>query len=231
MEIKDLFIEVTRKCNMECQHCLRGDAMNINIKHNYITELLEQVDSICEVTFSGGEPSLNVDALEFFLSEAERLEVEIGSFYIATNGLNVNADFVIFCLKMYSYCNYKENCTLHVSNDYFHSVEGRFNIDLLSGLSFFSKKFVKDDFNYNNMSSIINEGRAMDFFDNNENKNNVIEIKTIDDFDEAQIYLNCKGEIINGCNWSYINQSKNIICKVSELEKYYQEICETELAY
>lgn len=229
MNIKNLIIEVTRKCNMQCQHCLRGDAMNVNIKHEYITSLLEQVDYIDSVTFSGGEPSLNVKALEFFLSEAERLNVSINSFYIATNGLNIGTDFVIFCLKMFSYCNDKDSCCLDVSNDYFHRNEGDYNTELLNGLSFFRKKFDKDNYNYYGMTGLINEGRASSFLDDGSNLEKVNDITDEDDFEDADFYLNCKGEIINGCNWSYINQSKHVICKVSSLKEFYQTICDYEL--
>ena len=230
MNIQNLIVEVTRKCNMQCQHCLRGDAINLNIKHEYITSLLEQVETIYNVTFSGGEPSLNVKTLEFFLSEAERLNVRIGSFYIVTNGLNVGGDFAIFCLKMFSYCYDKDSCSVQISNDNFHRNEGDYNTELLNGLSFFSKRNEKDNFNYYNMEALINEGRATDFYDGDENVNTENVILNESDFEEDDIYLNCKGQLINGCNWSYANQSKHIICKISELSEYYQTICETEFA-
>lgn len=34
-----VFIGVTRRCNMCCAHCLRGDAKNIDIQEKYINEL------------------------------------------------------------------------------------------------------------------------------------------------------------------------------------------------
>lgn len=32
-----VFIEVTRRCNMCCAHCLRGDAENIDIQEKYMS--------------------------------------------------------------------------------------------------------------------------------------------------------------------------------------------------
>ena len=29
--VESLVIEVTRRCNMRCEHCLRGDAQNLDI--------------------------------------------------------------------------------------------------------------------------------------------------------------------------------------------------------
>lgn len=33
----DVAIEVTRRCNMKCAHCLRGDAQNIPFHSNWQT--------------------------------------------------------------------------------------------------------------------------------------------------------------------------------------------------
>lgn len=81
-----LIIEVTRKCNMQCDHCLRGEAQRSNIDHSYITSLLENVSYISSLTFSGGEPSLNVKAIQFTLQELVRLNIPVNNFYIVTNG-------------------------------------------------------------------------------------------------------------------------------------------------
>ena len=66
---KDLFIEVTRRCNMSCKHCLRGDAQNLDIKLESIDLFLSKLKNKCfkRILFTGGEPSLNVEAIEFTL--------------------------------------------------------------------------------------------------------------------------------------------------------------------
>ena len=69
--ISNLVIEVTRKCNMFCDHCLRGDLQNIDLKKEYVDSLLNQVDQINNVTFSGGEPSLNIPIIEYFLEQCK----------------------------------------------------------------------------------------------------------------------------------------------------------------
>ena len=228
MQIPNLIIEVTRKCNMSCEHCLRGDAKNLNIDHKYIDSLLEQVEEIGNVTFSGGEPSLNLETLEYFLSEVKRLHIYVDFFYIATNGLVVSEEFVMFCLKMYSYCGMKEDCRVDVSNDMYHAQEGDFDLDLLSGLSFFGRKFENDGYNYRygKDSMLVNEGRSSD---GNGHNVTVYDIESMDDFNGATIYLNCKGEIINGCDWSYVSQSKYKLCDVSELTGFFEKIEAYEL--
>ena len=60
LSIDNLIIEITRRCNMACAHCLRGDAQNIDIDPSYMLKLLRDnnIDYISMVTFTGGEPTL-----------------------------------------------------------------------------------------------------------------------------------------------------------------------------
>lgn len=213
--ISSLVIEVTRKCNMKCKHCLRGSAQSVNINKRYITTLLKQVDEIYTVTFTGGEPSLNVEAIEFFIEEVKRLNVYVGSFYIVTNGKNIKAEFVLACLKLYSLCSEKEACQVQVSNDLYHYEEARYNEELLSGLAFFSKRNESDYAEYN----LINEGRAK-FNGSGRRELDSFSITTEEEFNDTDIYLNVFGDIVNGCDWSYSSQKKNVICNVNNLKKF-----------
>lgn len=233
MDIQNLVIEVTRKCNMACEHCLRGNAVNLDIKKEYIDSLLSQVESIGIVTFTGGEPSLNVPIMNYFLEQCKANNIYVGSFYIATNGMKVNEDFVLFCLRMYSFCGDKEFCQVEVSNDLFHANEGNFDETLLSGLSFFSKKFENDGYNYHYGDSLIKEGKAKTELgmgretDKGQTKSKM----DLDTFNDSDIYLNCKGEIIYGCDWSYANQRYHKLCNVDELTYFYSELLIEEHAY
>ena len=221
MHINDLIIEVTRRCNMACDHCLRGDEQSIDISPESMESLISQVDYIDTVTFSGGEPSLNSSAISQFIELCMRSNVGVGSFYIATNGLSIDVDFIINCLKLYSYCDDKELCSVEVSNDYFHACEDSYDTELLEGLSFFSRKFTKENYNYRNNDGLLIQGRA--FFGGREMPQDN-EIQTQEDFNENQIYLNCEGDIIQGCDWSYDNQAEHKLCSVEDIEEYYNNL-------
>jgi len=231
MNINNLIVEVTRKCNLYCDHCLRGDAMAMNIKKEYIDSVLSQVDNIGNVCFTGGEPSLNVPVMEYFLEQCKRRRISIEFFYIATNGVDVPESFIMFCLKMYSYCDNKEMCRVDLSNDRYHMDIADFNTELLQGLSFFGKKFEKDNWNYYNGSGLISEGRGKRVKEAH-GPITVDDEMSLDDFEnDCEVYLNCKGEIINGCNWSYASQKKHKLCDVGELSKYYEELQEAQLHF
>lgn len=225
MNIRSLVVEVTRKCNISCAHCLRGNASNMDMKKEYIDSLLNQVKYISDLTFSGGEPSLNVPIMEYFLEQCKVKKIGIGGFYIATNGMKISESFVMFCLKMYSYCDSRESCCVELSNDIYHKKEGKYDINLLQGLSFFGKKFEVDNFNYNGGTSLKSEGRNEGSY----NKPRVHKV-TLENLEDCiDLYLNCKGEIINGCDWSYKNQRKHKLCDVGDLELYYANLKLVEL--
>lgn len=62
----DVVIEVTRRCNMCCAHCLRGDAEAVDIQERYIDAFLDSFANagyISSLTFTGGEISLNIPAI------------------------------------------------------------------------------------------------------------------------------------------------------------------------
>ena len=44
--IKNLCIEITRRCNMRCTHCMRGDAESVDIPLKHISNLLRHVRHI-----------------------------------------------------------------------------------------------------------------------------------------------------------------------------------------
>ena len=217
--ISNLVIEVTRRCNMACGHCLRGEAQNTNIDNDHIDALLEQVGGIGVVTFTGGEPSLNIEAISHFVEECLRREISIDSFYIATNGVVIPQAFVMECLKLYSMADEKDLCRVDVSNDYFHASEGNYNTELLAGLSFFGRKFDEENYDYNGGKGLITEGNGENFVGR---MNSVCVIESLDDLMDTEIYLNCNGDIINGCDWSYDSQDdpKHKLCAVAGLSDF-----------
>ena len=54
-----IIIETTRRCNMACPHCIRGDAQNMDIDLYILDTFLSNFKDgyIREILFTGGEPS------------------------------------------------------------------------------------------------------------------------------------------------------------------------------
>ena len=82
--IENLIIEVTRRCNIQCAHCLRGAAQNLDLKKESVDNLLNQVYSISGLTFSGGEPVLNVEIIEYIVDSIIKKDIPVYNFYQQT---------------------------------------------------------------------------------------------------------------------------------------------------
>ena len=133
--IQDAIIEVTRRCNMKCQHCLRGNQQNLDINIDYVDKFFSKIKTIGCLTLSGGEPSLVPHIITQIIESAKRNKTEINNFYIATNAKKITEEFILAVLKLYSYCNENEISLLKYSNDNFHELVDQENVKLLKSLS------------------------------------------------------------------------------------------------
>lgn len=230
----ELMFEVTRACNMECSHCLRGEAQSLRIKKEYITSMLEQVKKLdigYTVAFTGGEPTLNLSAINFYIEECKRLKINHDSFYIATNGNDLGIKFIETLLKLYALSDYKEGCQVQLSNDMQHDYVRDNELELIEALSFFEKKHT-DNFYYN-PDRVIYEGRAKEHFSGGREQF-AYPITNRDDINNTVIYVNAKGNVINGCDWSYESQDNKkelILCRVENFAEYYNSLKEVEYSY
>lgn len=57
-------LEVTRKCNLRCEHCMRGEPQNVNMSDEILERVFNQVDQVYHLSLTGGEPFLVPDVLE-----------------------------------------------------------------------------------------------------------------------------------------------------------------------
>ena len=217
--IKNLEIETTRRCQLECAHCLRGDAEDMIMKEEYMDELLAEVTSIGTVTFTGGEPFLNPECMVDFMYTCKRNGIEVENFYIATNGLifeetNALSELgLITVMQLYSFITDGEMSMVQISSDDFH-YESISNDNLLWAFSFTSKK--------GNLAwqDCISEGRAEGCSDRV--MDNAIDWEYPED---AMVYLNCEGKVVWNCDLSYSSQRiegigiKEAVCLLNQINE------------
>lgn len=67
-----LTIELTRRCNMSCEHCLRGDAQNVTISEEIIDKIFEDTENCLQLYVAGGEPLLEPDRLRYLLDKVSK---------------------------------------------------------------------------------------------------------------------------------------------------------------
>lgn len=207
--VSELCIEVTRKCNMSCEHCLRGEQQNLNIKEESINNIFKQINSIGTLTITGGEPSLNVKSIQKIIELAKFNNVEIDNFYLATNAKKVTDKFMKVLLDMHLYClnsngGFEEEGikSLHISNDNYHTEIEKVNMNKLLSFKFAEKKF-KDYEMYD--GSLISEGRAQENSLCGREKS-IYGYEIFDDQIEGMLYLNCNGDLVSNCDLSYESQ-------------------------
>lgn len=211
---REVMIEVTRRCNMTCEHCLRGKAQNVDQKKSHIDKLFSQLSYVSEISFTGGEPSLVPEIIEYALESAKRHGVGVGGFFVATNGKKVTAEFAVACLKWYAYCEDNESTAVVVSNDNYHDAIDR-EYAILDSLTFYSERqFTKEE-------HIIPQGNARHWGSGTPVTKEEFRVQEESEdeiyIEEGLIYLNCRGKLVGGCDWSYANQRHHEICKVGEL--------------
>ena len=124
-----LELEITRKCQLKCAHCMRGDAQNIDMSNEVIDRILEDVGKIEHALFTGGEPTLNIGAMRHFLEKLKISGIILNEVEIVTNGYDIPEDFVTLLKEYYEYATpYSESdkITIHlfVSNDKYHVEQG-----------------------------------------------------------------------------------------------------------
>lgn len=228
MEIYNLITETTRRCNMRCPHCLRGNPQNKVMTKEILRKALSNFSYISTVTFTGGEPTLPTGLLAIydFMDVCNELGIFVGSFYMVTNAKVWRPEIVTTIADLYDFCDDNEVSEVDISTDRFHdpiaSKRRWFKCELEEQLLFqYGREItvsMRPEMDYENVKE---EGRGQQFATGNFVDNPEIYVEDWDNelrITEGDIYLNCDGNFINGCDWSYESQTypEHIICSVDD---------------
>lgn len=217
--VHELILEVTRKCNMCCPHCLRGDAENMDMKKETIDKILDSIEGISNVTFTGGEPTLNLPLIEYFFQKAEEKEKMPSSFFIATNGKENQLELASILLKWYEKMDEKECCAISISKDAYHE---DISSEILKGLVFYSDCKEHSDYELDE-DWIINEGRAYDNgFIGSNRKPNILNLNDQDiDSDTCYLellYVAADEKILGDCDVAFENQEEYMFSMLDDFQ-------------
>ena len=85
--LNNVYIEVTRRCNMSCPHCMRGPAQNVDLSKEDINMFFDKFncESIRSLTFGGGEPTVAPDIVSYIVDQIIVRKIKVGAGLI-TNG-------------------------------------------------------------------------------------------------------------------------------------------------
>lgn len=208
MYINQLILEIGRRCNLQCPHCLRGKAEDTTLNIRTAKKLINEFQGIGSITFTGGEPTLYTDEICKIIDYIIQEKKPIDSFYIATNGVKRDIKLLLKLAEFYGYIynrvgNEVEYSEYDISTDQFHPPISDEDIGFYKAFSFVSYRSEIDD------SVIINEGFAAE---NGIGRRN-LKASYGFTYDEEEdmidvLYLNAEGYLIPDCNYSYDTQRK-----------------------
>lgn len=125
IKLSCLSLELTRRCNMKCAHCFKGDAQNMDISNEYIDKLFGMIEEIYTLHITGGEPSLNLEGMKHLGNVIRKNKIIIHRLNVTCNG---RTDTTIRFLDMLDELNKlvlnPKDTRITVSCDPYHSVSG-----------------------------------------------------------------------------------------------------------
>ena len=81
-----LLLEVTRKCNLKCEHCFRGEPQNISMSKELIDSLINQLDFVQRISLTGGEPFMVPEVIEYLVNKIIDSKLKFMTFTLVVNG-------------------------------------------------------------------------------------------------------------------------------------------------
>jgi sulfatase maturation enzyme AslB (radical SAM superfamily) len=208
MQIDSLILETTRRCNLSCPHCLRGNPEEKDMPKETVEKFLKdnKIDFINAVTFTGGEPTLSGQVLPDFIDTCKKLGVTVGNFYVVLNGKQIPDEFIKSCVDLYLFCTDNEISAVEVSRSAFYTgQQDEQAIKKMKLLRFAGEK------NALKPEWIKSEGRGKTLVEDYGLKPNPVRLdhlKMEDDTLSGECYLNVNGDICSSCDLSYKNQRR-----------------------
>ena len=216
MHIDELVVEITRRCNVACRHCMRGEPQKKNISDLTIDHMLDGIDSIGMITFTGGEPTLAVERIKYITKQIMQRGIALDGFYLVTNGKVASKELVRALIDLYMYIDpfdRDNRCSLILSKDQFHKEvikDTRKADSLYSVLTFYHPED-----RLNRIEMPINEGRAFEGLGLREVFIEPVCVGLDDDGNieriESTVYVNALGDVIPSCDMSWESQEANKI--------------------
>ena len=156
--------ELTRKCNLKCAHCLRGEWQNLTMTKEVIDKMLEVSSGIDFIFFTGGEPFLAPDLIEHIVDRVIALDFDAKYINVITNGTILNSLGIrsVQAMNRFAEWSYKKNgieqaASITISNDIYHGTTPQEAVDFY--LPYVDEKYTKVEIQERN-DTIGNADRA-----------------------------------------------------------------------
>ena len=177
----ELGLEITRRCNKKCAHCLRGEAQNITMTHDMIDKIIDDVEDVFALVLLSGEVLLEIDTIEYLIQKINKSHWHTKVIQFTTNGTILDKR-VIDILQTFCTGDNGRYILIRISNDQFHNSEeytkayifykelieeANKRIKAINHLSEILLVFTEK--NDNKLDHLVYSGNAKKLIDNNEN--------------------------------------------------------------
>lgn len=219
LQALDLVLEITRRCNQRCEHCLRGPAQRKDMSSEIVEALFRTEFATSTLTFTGGEPSLNSELIYEIAYCLRDSSSTASYFWVKTNAKVFKPQFVAALCELQSFVEEEDLCVLTVSNDFYH-LDNSYVREKYKELElpFYQDSEQKEDYR-----NLINEGLAQT---NGIGTRDLTKSKIITDYyyydkedildiDEI-VYINAIGDVVLNCDYSYHTQKQEKIGNILE---------------
>jgi hypothetical protein len=184
-----------------------------------IDKILDNTESIGELTFTGGEPLLNSEIIKYAIDKIINNGINLSGFFMVTNGTIFDNELYFKLIELYWYCmgNYNEFYGgVAVSIDEFHeNDEDSAIVKKWKSLKFYSNS---KEHHGKFEGLLIDEGNANECGIGNRSLIlNKVKYKVESDLCfEDMVYINANGDVLNDCDMSYQTQDENILGNIFE---------------
>jgi hypothetical protein len=121
-----VIVELTRRCNMKCRHCMRGPAQCRDMKPEVMGALVEKMAgiSVDRIALGGGESTVVPELVSKFFDATLDAGIYPGSYSIVTNGKAMPTGFMNVIARIQAYAEVYvmasfDNCHDRISRDEF----------------------------------------------------------------------------------------------------------------
>ena len=150
-----LSFEVTRRCNLNCKHCMRGNSQDLDMSEEIVKRTLDSIPELYYINFTGGEPSLNTKLIEFIIDELKRRAIKVYGFDVVSNVVDTNninnLIRILSNFKTYCFDDRVDTSRLAISIDEYHKF-----MELPTQKCNFTLCYKKE------LEEVLNLGRAKD---------------------------------------------------------------------
>jgi hypothetical protein len=193
---------------------MRGDVQRMTMSHEVLWRAMGFLDSICTLTITGGEPSLAPEVLEDLWDILIWRKIDVGAFYIVSNGMNHNRyrRFLTVVDKLYGWCDSQDECALTISRDQFHPFNPNKHLSKFETRDEYGHHwgefppYFRPEDRKHRIEKVRNEGRASvtqvaTYYDQEQQEPWILD--SGDYVTNPEVYIAANGNVVSACNMSF----------------------------